>query len=303
MPNWNELQEEIAKAGNIHDRIRQKYLKDLHDITGRNVILYYSGWLQQEHLGHGSSLYAISESDKTGFMSALNGVDKAKGLDLILHTPGGSVSDTESLVSYLLNFFDRDIRVIVPQIAQSAGTMIALASKEIVMGRQSRLGPIDPQVGGMSAQHVVQEFHRAEEAIREDPNGRGVLWRDIVVKRYPPTFYDICQRALEWSEEIVVDWLVKGMLSDSDNADGEASAIAEELSDVTKNKAHDRPIDAEKMEELGACITNLEEDQSLQDAVLTVHHATIQTLAAYPVSKIIENHEGVTTTFGIREQD
>ena len=41
--------------------------------------------------------------------------------------------------------FGTDIRAIVPQLALSAGTMVALACKEIIMGKHSSLGPIDPQ--------------------------------------------------------------------------------------------------------------------------------------------------------------
>ena len=61
----------------------------------------------------------------TGFMNALKGMDCSKGLDLILHTPGGSPAAAEAIVSYLRSKFHNDIRVIVPQISMSAGTMIA----------------------------------------------------------------------------------------------------------------------------------------------------------------------------------
>ena len=33
----------------------------------------------------------INDEDKNGFMSAVHGLDKTKGLDLLLHTPGGLV--------------------------------------------------------------------------------------------------------------------------------------------------------------------------------------------------------------------
>ena len=43
-------------------------------------------------------------------MSDCNGLeDRSKGLDLILHTPGGDIAATESLVDYLHKMFD-DIR-------------------------------------------------------------------------------------------------------------------------------------------------------------------------------------------------
>ena len=84
----------------------------------------------------------------TGFMTVINKLDRKLGLDLILHTPGGEINATEALVNYLRYAFDGDIRALIPHQAMSAGTMISLACKTIVMGAHSSLGPIDPQVGG-----------------------------------------------------------------------------------------------------------------------------------------------------------
>lgn len=68
-------------------------------------------------------------------MNAIQGMDYGLGLDIILQTPGWSVTATESIVTYLKKIFNNDIRVIVPHLAMSAGTMIACTSKEIVMGK------------------------------------------------------------------------------------------------------------------------------------------------------------------------
>lgn len=84
-------------------------------------------------------------------MNALYKMDASKGLDLILHTPGGDTAATQSIVNYLYNFFNGDIRVIVPLTSMSAGTMIACASKEIIMAKHSNLGPVDPQINGTPA--------------------------------------------------------------------------------------------------------------------------------------------------------
>ena len=48
MPNWNQLLDEINAAGGMHDVIRRRYLKEVSEITGRNVIIYYADWLQKE---------------------------------------------------------------------------------------------------------------------------------------------------------------------------------------------------------------------------------------------------------------
>jgi len=71
------------------------------------------------------------------------------------------------------------IEVIVPTYAMSAGTMISLASNKIIMGRQSQLGPIDPQmpIGGryVSAQSIVDQFEKAKEEISADPKVANVM--------------------------------------------------------------------------------------------------------------------------------
>jgi hypothetical protein len=51
MPNWkevlNEIQVEVKKGvPNALDIVRRKYILEIHKKTGRNVIAYYSGWLQ-----------------------------------------------------------------------------------------------------------------------------------------------------------------------------------------------------------------------------------------------------------------
>ena len=96
MPNWNEILTEInayiaANAGNpaqhvqALDVIRRKYIKALHDHTGRNVIAYYSGFLSKTDV----SGVGINDEDKNGFMMAVHRMPRKKGLDLLLHTPGG----------------------------------------------------------------------------------------------------------------------------------------------------------------------------------------------------------------------
>lgn len=104
--------------------------------------------------------YNINDEDKTGFMSCIHTLDRSKGLNLILHTPGGELAATESLVYYLRDMFGNNKWVIVPEIAMSAGTMIVCASQIIIMGKHSSLGPIDPQYSGLSTYGVIEEVER-----------------------------------------------------------------------------------------------------------------------------------------------
>lgn len=290
MPNWKSVLDEIKKTGSPHDVVRRKYLANLSEYTKRNTIIYYSGWLQKRELGRMGVSFSIDDSDKNGFMTAIHNLDRTKGLDLILHTPGGEMAATESLVYYLKKMYKNDIRVIVPQLAMSAGTIIALASKEIVMGEHSSLGPIDPQIGGIPAHGIIEEFKQAQTDVAQNPTNAAV-WQPIIAK-YSPTLIGESQKAIQWSEAMVKKWLIEGMFHGEADADAKADHVVNELGDHSIQKSHSRHISKDGAVQLGLKIVSLEDDHVLQEKVLSVHHATIHTLTDTPATKIIENHEG-----------
>lgn len=292
MPGWNELLNETKAAGSTHDVIRRRYLGHLHELTGRNVIVYYSGWLQKQDLARqGFGGFAVNDGDKNAFMATIHGLDRTLGLDLVLHTPGGETAATESLVDYLRAMFGKNIRAIVPQLAMSAGTMIALACREVVMGKHSSLGPIDPQLGGMAAHGVIEEFNRAKAEIAQNAATIPV-WQPIIAK-YSPTLIGECEKAIEWSNEVAERWLRECMFDGEVTAAADAKRIIDELSDHALTKSHARHYSAEQARNLGVKVAQLEDDQDLQDAVLSVHHSVIQTLDATGAYKVVENQDGI----------
>lgn len=291
MGTWSDIFNErqcISPA----DDLRKKYLTRLYKLTGRNIIAYYSGWLQRP----GFAQTGIDDADMNAMMAVINTLDKNKGLDLILHTPGGDIAATEALVKYLKSFFGTDIRAIVPQLAMSAGTMIACSCKEIILGKHSNLGPIDPQFRGIPCQGVVEEFQEAIDAIQENP-GSLPIWQ-VIVSKYHPAFVGECQKAIEWSHDMVKEWLKAGMFMDEPEADQRAEEISSALSSHSKHKTHNRHISADECVALGLKVNMMENNQRLQDAILSVHHAFIVSLAEMnsPV-KIIENHKGSRMLF------
>ena len=209
MADFSEIQKEIDTLGSAHDVVRRRHLKNLAAMTDRNLIVYYSAWLQKVGVPQLAPYLAVNDSDKNGFMAAIHNLDRSKGLDLFLHTPGGEIAATESLVNYLRQMFGADIRAIVPQLAMSAGTMLALSCREIIMGKHSNLGPIDPQIAGLPAHGVVEEFNAAVEEIKSavDPSEKAAkiaMWQPIIAK-YSPTLIGQCQKAISWSQAIIAD--------------------------------------------------------------------------------------------------
>ena len=295
MPSWNSVLDEINQvklgiaSASALDIVRRKYLVELSAHTGRNTIAYYSAWLQR---GPNTPNLSINDVDKNAFMATVHGLDRTKGLDLVLHTPGGSIAAAESIVDYLRRMFGTDIRAIVPQIAMSAGTMLACACNAIVMGKQSNLGPIDPQMGGMPANGVLREFEQAAKEVKADPS-RIAVWQPIIGK-YHPSFLQECANAIAWSKTVVTDWLATGMFNGDPKAATKAKRVVRELSDYEKMKTHGRHVHIDQCKALGLNITDLEADPALQDLVLTVHHAFMQTVSeAGLVTKIVENQNGV----------
>jgi membrane-bound ClpP family serine protease len=295
MPNWHDVFVEIqtlqaqaqAQAVNAQNTIRRKYLLDLHKHTGRNIIAYYSGWLSKGSI----YLSEINDEDKNGFMTTIHKLDRSLGLDLILHTPGGGIAATQSIVNYLQKMFGRNIRAIIPQIAMSAGTIMACCCKEIWLGKQSNLGPVDPQLRGIPAHGVVQEFDRAIKEVKRDAS-RIVIWQQII-GQYKPTFLGQCENAIKWSNAFVEQQLADGMFEGLPDRKKKAKKITKALSNYPQNKTHDRHFDTDDCESMGLVIKRLEADPEMQDLVLTVHHCYMNLLMNTAAYKIIENHNGV----------
>lgn len=301
MPSWSEVLTEIQLTQNhIHiaqnksplDIVRRKYLKALFTKENRNVIAYYSGWLQKPN----NDKAFINDDDKNGFMAAIHKMDRSKGLDLILHTPGGQLAVTESLVDYLRKMFGNNIRAFIPQLAMSAGTMIACSCKEIYMGKQSSLGPVDPQFNGIAAYSVKAEFQKAIQGIKDDPASLPI-WQAII-GRYHPTFIIECDNVINLASNMMREWLKTGMFAGESNSDTAINHIINKLNNHDDTKTHSRHIPINELLDMGLKIIPLEQDQDLQDIVLTIHHAYMHTLAQSASVKIIENHlENAVITF------
>lgn len=289
MPDWSGIIREIQNSEVIttFDTTRRKYLRELADYTNRNVIAYYSSWLNKQPVQN----LDINDSDMNGFMNCVHDMDCTKGLDLILHTPGGSPVAAEAIVNYLRRKFNSDIRVIVPHLAMSAGTMIACATKQIIMGVQSSLGPIDPQFNGIPAYNIMSEFQEAKDDLLKNP--ANMPYWTIKLQQYPAAFMKTAIDAIKLSTELVREWLGSCMF-DKNSPDDVAiiERIVSSLNEHDASKVHNRHFNFDFCKNIGLNVSMLEDDNTLQDKVLSVHHAYVITFDATPAVKIIENQNG-----------
>lgn len=284
MSSWSEILNKVTHNGTNFDIVlldeeRRKYITEFAEYRGRNVITYYSGWMY-----HHNENVSINDKDVNAFMEVVHKLDKKKGLDLILHTPGGEIAATELIINYLHSCFS-DIKVFVPQMAMSAGSIISVSCNEIIMGKHSCLGPFDPQLGGVACQSVLKEFEDAKEDIKKNPSALG-LWQ-VIINKYNPTFLYSCVQAVSLTNELA-DKLIKKVVKDTTKLE----AIKKAFNDNSESKVHSRHLSIAKLQKLGLNVTPLEEDQKLQDLVLSLHHCYIILLENTNVCKCLENNLG-----------
>jgi len=296
MATWGQILGEIQRSiqsGDFmaFDNIRNKYVKILSDYTGRDTIVYVSRWTSGDAP---PNLVSITDEDVHAFMEALAGLNNEK-LDLLLHTGGGSAEATDAIVSYLRQKY-KHIRIIIPQAAMSAGTMLACSANVIVMGKQSSIGPIDPQfilqtsvgIQSLPAHAILEQFRKAQEDCAANPKNLN-SWLPML-SQYGPALLVRCQDQIDFGKELVGNWLKAYMFKDEDATFPDK--IADYLSDHSNFKTHGKHINIEKAKEIGLMIEQLEDNQEFQDKVLSAFHATMHALSSTNTAKIIANHNG-----------
>jgi len=120
-------------------------------------ITFEKNW---EHRGHRLLVIVhdeygeIGDADVTQALVAINSFGKRDPIDVILHTHGGSADATMQIAEVLVK--RPRTTTYVPIFAHSGGTMIALSTQHIHLGKGAALGPLDIQLGGTSALYFVQ---------------------------------------------------------------------------------------------------------------------------------------------------
>jgi len=294
MPAWDQLLEGLdARPQSAQlSWLRSQALERLREIGrlrgDRHVIIYFSAFLQKPQAP--ADRLQITYEDLNAFMSVMFGMTWTRGLTLILHTPGGLTNAAETLVAYVRSKF-ADIEVIIPTYAMSAGTMISLAANRLVMGRQSQLGPIDPQFvmgqRAQSARAIVDQFDEAKKEILANSATAGVWFP--VLQAIGPALLQEARNALAYGERMVGDWLQRYMFVGRENSDQLARAAARHFNDAANHKSHGRRIDRDEARAQQIVVEDLEANQALQEAVLTLYHLFTIAVERGPAGKLLHS--------------
>lgn len=207
---------------------RQALIKDINKATGTHLICYVSGLDT-----------SIDRDDTVPVVDLLHNVPEGEDLDLLLHTGGGDVDAAEKLVSMMRQRVGTArLRVVVPDFAKSAGTLIALGSDAIVMSDTSELGPIDPQIvrydkDGNGMMHSVLSYldayeHHASVLKREPDN----IASQIMMDKMDPGTQRQYEAMRDRVRRVAEDLLKQGMFKETGNW---SLAVAELLNTKTRS--------------------------------------------------------------------
>jgi Serine dehydrogenase proteinase len=234
----------MYQAQSAERYMRQAQIKEIQQKSNSGLLCYVAGSGAQ-----------ITRDDIIGVVELLHNVPRGSNIDLLLHTGGGDINAAEKIVFMLRAAVGTAgrFRVIVPDFAKSAGTLIALAADKILMSDSSELGPIDPQfpkrdTDGTVRWHSVLNYIEAFETIcrkvQLDPND---VSASVMLSKFDPTtlvqFESVKRRARMLAEQHLNRWMFQ-------RKKATYTKIASELMDIARWPAHGQMIGYEDAKEL-----------------------------------------------------
>jgi len=301
LPSWNDIHQEMVDGGQRLgvaldlDGVRRAKIKAVEAITKRPLVVYVVDMANAAKTGNNPLLSLLNLGDKDGFTEAIRRIDGDE-LDVLLQSPGGLAEAVESIVAILRAKF-KHIRFIVPSIAKSAATMLALSGDQIVGGIATELGPIDPQMptgrGGFApAQAILDQFEEATRQLKADPSSMSA-WLPIL-QQCGPSLLQECRNRQELSRKLVASWLASYMFKGEVDAAARADDVASKLNNHNLWLAHGRRVDLAWLEgpEARLNVLQLSTDPSLEAAVWALHLAIGITFTFSGAFKIVENGSG-----------
>jgi serine dehydrogenase proteinase len=305
-----ELEQRKRLANNAidFDSFRREKYAAVERLTGRPLIVYATDFLNHAKIQACRGDVEIDLSDRDGFLEVTRDitVDKA---DVMIFSPGGLPDAADSLVHIIRSKFAHT-RFIVPAIAKSAATMIALSGDELLMERDAELGPIDPQfritrADGTSvmspAQAIIDQFGMAQTLVGKDPT-KLPAWLPIL-QQYGPSLYQQCLDAIELSKKYVGEWMTTGMFKALDDKDQRAQKVVDYLANHNEFKSHGARVGVQEMTaRAGVDIKVLNDDAPLCDAVMAAHYAVMLTFSGTGAFRIIENSRGAAYIRSVQVQ-
>ncbi len=292
-PRIPDIMREL-QAGATGERQRQAAIESIEK-KRKSRLVCYTAFVEAP----GSE---IGPGDIVPLAQVLDGIGQTERLDLMLHSPGGDANTAEKIIDMCRKHCTESFRVIVPNMAKSAGTLVVLGADQVTMGYLSELGPIDAQVlmpvGGIMQQLSAQSFIEARDeledkvaqAIKEGEPPDAYLQQLALLN---PAFVKHCERLMGLAMDMAKKWMAKYMLRGQPQATRKAGLTAKALSSTSRYFTHGRYISGEELKNATGIhleIELLSQDDPLWEMITELYVRTeIYMRSTPPLVKLIES--------------
>lgn len=199
IPLKKTIDEEKEKLKEQNEK-RTKLIGNLEKKLNGNVITYLSN--------PGDPFSLIEHTDTELLVDLLGSIDRKPDLYLMINSTGGDINAAHKIIQICRDYCD-SFYIIVPMIAKSAATLIALGSDTILMGSSSELGPIDAQLisfapNGQKVVIPARTFKEAYDFLHKEILEKSKPPQLIMpmLMRIDPIMLQNCQNQLEYGVEI-----------------------------------------------------------------------------------------------------
>lgn len=248
---------------------------------------------------------SISTDDIPAFGDILMSIGEVDQLNLIINSPGGDGTVAEKIIE-LCRAYCKEFRVIVPNRAKSAATIVALGADQIIMGYCSELGPIDAQVpigvSGMVHWISAQSFIDARTTLENkfyEVDAQGKDTRPVLqqLAGLDNAFIDHCEKLMEFCRDVAGKYLSKYMFANvrgKGKKEQAVNTVIDHLSAVSILKVHGRMVDGNVAKtELGLNVKLLGKDDPIWQTLWNYYVRADIILGKLQASKLIESRHEV----------
>jgi len=201
----NDYLNKRLSVTDLHNELNQ-LLKRYRKLTGKELYIYSADIVKG---GNPNVNISLSQEDFYIIQDMLR-EDNEKIIDIYLETPGGSGESAEEIARFLHNKYD-EVNFVIAAEAKSAGTILTLSGDNIFMTDTGSLGPIDAQIKiGRSVVSAYDYKIWIDEKRDEAQKYNRLNPLDaIIVSQISPGEIKKVINALEFSKDLVKDWLIK----------------------------------------------------------------------------------------------
>ena len=274
---------------------RKKMLSNISNLRGKRDILVFASDF--------SKVRAPIEIEYTDLLAVQDQLENLSGeaIDIVLETPGGLGEVVEDIVSLVRGKYKK-VGMIIPGYAKSAGTILAMAGDEILMGKGSALGPIDGQLQlANSKRFSADAFLEGLEKIKKEVEETKKLNPAYIpiLQNISPGEIQNCENIQDFSKHLVTEWLAKYKFKYWDkHSDGRdvtkderytrANKIATDLCSQSRWLTHERSIKIDDLEKLKVKITDYSKNTCLNKAITRYYTLLRMSFENSTIYKIFE---------------